>query len=159
MSEIVIYTDASFDGLNTKIGGWGFIWKRGNQEDWDSGACPTYIRDASTAELYAIVVAVAMVIHAHPDVRRLHVYTDSQSSLRWLADDLKEHHEVPAGLLSVLDELLGGRELIAEWIPGHTLRSDENSVYNARVDQLSRAARLRHAKGWRKNVRQAARAY
>ena len=107
------------------------------------------------AELYAIIRGFEIVNRAIDPFRRrqLIIKTDSELSMnicnKWMKQWKrrgwkKADNQVPSNLdlLLQLDKLLEGRNVTVKHVRAHTMKTDEDSLMNARADALAKAGAM-----------------
>ncbi len=104
------------------------------------------------AELYAIIRGFEIIDRDIDPQKRKHVIVKSDSELsmnicnKWLKQWKrrgwkKADNQIPSNLdlLLQLDKMLDGRNVTVKHVRAHTLKTDEDSLMNARADALAKA--------------------
>ena len=107
------------------------------------------------AELYAIIRGFEIVNRDIDPFRRKHlvIKTDSELSMnicnKWMKQWkrrgwMKADNQVPANLdlLIMLDKLLTERNVTVRHVRAHTMKTDDDSLMNARADALAKAGAM-----------------
>lgn len=137
---VTAYTDASF---STK-GGWAIWLRSGLGRIVRHGDCPDTVTDSFMAEMFAIKMALQVIVKEWPGGEVVLVNTDCLAAIDGLTPGAPNFRN--AGLLALQEEIesfVFSNYLTMRFkhVKGHTGRDDIRSWLNRRVDQLSREAR------------------
>ena len=146
--DVTLHADASFHH-KSGAGGWA-VWIKGAQGriiEW--GACPAYVNAHNDAELAAIFAGLHLTVTRWPGLRRVLVRSDSKDALRRVSlRPSPARSPATEGLARKIDALIEKHalEIIPAWLRGHQTTDTRPAFINARVDALSRKARVAEQK-------------
>lgn len=140
---VTCYTDASF---RPKYGAGWAVWLRSDAgRIVRSGPCPSYVSNASHAEMAAIFAGVYLAIRIWGSrVRGIQIRSDSLEALGWADPESAISKQAPAARLQQrLREVLREHGVTVErrWVKGHRGCVDVAAYLNTQCDKLSKKAR------------------
>ena len=126
--RVIIYTDGSCVP-NPGKGGWAFI---AVLEDVDIVG---YNTSNNTTNNIMELTAVIEALNAFPDKKYFYIYSDSTYVINCARGIWKRKKNID--LWRKYDEAVGEKDVIFEWVKGHS-----GDIYNDKVDRLARTQKL-----------------
>lgn len=151
---LTIYTDGACtnNGKRSSKAGIGVLYPEKLAESWGEPLPTESSQTNQTAELTAIYEGLkrGAVIMGNPLDLTVHIYTDSEYSIncltKWVSGWKRNNWKTSTGkpvihreiIEKILDELKHYSGHIFTHVKAHTGGDDEQSIFNAKVDQLAR---------------------
>jgi ribonuclease HI len=142
------YTDASW---HQDTGGWA-TWLRYNDDANPkrvvrNGPCPDYVKDSTSAELYAICAAIALCLETWDDLEGIGVRSDCKPAITWAIQALsgKTHHKRAdiRYMKEKLYKLVREKRIhvVVKWVPAHQNDTSVRTYLNNACDGIAKKAR------------------
>lgn len=101
-----------------------------------------FIDDTPTnnrCELTAILVGINTIVKEYPNVKNIHIYTDSKYSITMLSKNEYDMETINLDLLEKIQQLINDYNLIVNYhkVQAHTGFTDNISIANSVVDKLA----------------------